>query len=276
MERPLIVFHGGCRDGFCAAWVCNTYYKAQGVEPEFFAGYYGQEPPDCTGRDVVIVDFSYKLETMKTIAAQAKSLLVLDHHKTALEDLADFDLYGPANTTVKFDMKRSGARMAHDHFFSGILTPQLVAYVEDRDLWAHKLVLTKEINAYISTIPFDFAAWDAADKESINRWVDKGQAVLAKIAQYVAEVRKNARMVVFEGYEVPCVNASYVDISEVLHSLCDGRPWPFAVGWSQRADGLFQYSLRSVGDFDVSVIAKKYGGGGHRNAAGFESKTLLF
>ena len=29
-------------------------------------------------------------------------------------------------------------------------------------------------------------------------------------------------------------------------------------------------SLRSVGDYDVSAIAKTFGGGGHRNAAGFE------
>jgi oligoribonuclease NrnB/cAMP/cGMP phosphodiesterase (DHH superfamily) len=28
-------------------------------------------------------------------------------------------------------------------------------------------------------------------------------------------------------------------------------------------------ALRSVGDFDVSEIAKQYGGGGHKNAAGF-------
>jgi nanoRNase/pAp phosphatase (c-di-AMP/oligoRNAs hydrolase) len=31
-----------------------------------------------------------------------------------------------------------------------------------------------------------------------------------------------------------------------------------------------EFSLRSVGDFDVSEIAKSFGGGGHKNAAGFK------
>jgi nanoRNase/pAp phosphatase (c-di-AMP/oligoRNAs hydrolase) len=35
--------------------------------------------------------------------------------------------------------------------------------------------------------------------------------------------------------------------------------------------------LRSNGDYDVSAIAKAFGGGGHKNAAGFEVQveTLL-
>ena len=39
--------------------------------------------------------------------------------------------------------------------------------------------------------------------------------------------------------------------------------------------GKYKYSLRSKGDFDVSIIAKAFGGGGHKNAAGFESDTLI-
>lgn len=49
---------------------------------------------------------------------------------------------------------------------------------------------------------------------------------------------------------------------------------PVALGWWQRFDGKFQFSLRSRGDIDVSEIAKKFGGGGHKNAAGFQLKTL--
>jgi phosphoesterase RecJ-like protein len=33
--------------------------------------------------------------------------------------------------------------------------------------------------------------------------------------------------------------------------------------------------LRSIGDFDVSKIALEFGGGGHKNAAGFSGKSLL-
>ena len=35
------------------------------------------------------------------------------------------------------------------------------------------------------------------------------------------------------------------------------------------------FELRSTGDFDVSKIAVKYGGGGHMNAAGFPGENFL-
>lgn len=287
MSTPLVIYHGGCRDGFCAAWVCHRALKRE--DTEFFAGYYGQSPPDCADRNVIMVDFSYPLEVMKVIAATATSLLVLDHHKTAQAALEELQANPPPNTKIIFDMDQSGAGLAHTHFFGTEdetgERPYLVDYVEDRDLWRHALPDTKAVNAYISTLPFTFEAWDNAFTTSQQDiiecqgdrlyWARRcGTGVVAKISQYVAEVSKNTRMIDFEGHSVPIVNAPQVDISELLHTLCMGVT--FAVGWWQRADGQFQYSLRSVGDFDVSEIAKKYGGGGHKNAAGFEARTLLF
>jgi len=71
------------------------------------------------------------------------------------------------------------------------------------------------------------------------------------------------------GYQVPVVNLSD-NISEVGNALCKRFPeYPFSVSYCDRSDGQRSWSLRSIGDFDVSDIAKKFGGGGHRNAAGF-------
>ena len=80
---------------------------------------------------------------------------------------------------------------------------------------------------------------------------------------------EQARIIDFEGARVPIVNAPYINISELVGKLAETAP--FALGWFQRADGLYAYSLRSRGPdgVDVSEIAKKYGGGGHRNSAGF-------
>jgi phosphoesterase RecJ-like protein len=43
----------------------------------------------------------------------------------------------------------------------------------------------------------------------------------------------------------------------------------------EEADGTLRVSLRSLGDVDVSAIAARHGGGGHRFAAGFESSLGL-
>ena len=74
-------------------------------------------------------------------------------------------------------------------------------------------------------------------------------------------------------YKVPVVNCPYQFASDVLHLLTTRYPdAAFAAGWSEQANGIRRYSLRgrSTDDFDVSEIAKKFGGGGPPKAAGYE------
>ncbi len=111
------IFHANCADGFGAAWVVR---KALG-EIDFHGAKYQEPPPDVTGKDVVMVDFSYKRPVLLEMAEKANSILILDHHKTAVEDLIDL----PANVTAKFDMGRSGAMLTWEHFFPGEAPPPL-------------------------------------------------------------------------------------------------------------------------------------------------------
>lgn len=276
--KPLVIYHGGCRDGFCAAWVVRQRYP----NADFQEGYYGQSPPDVQDRDVIVVDFSYPLDVMKSIADQCKTLLVLDHHKTAQAALAEFAAEADDHVDIHFDMGRSGAGMAWDFYFEGQPRPWIVDYVEDRDLWKWKLQDSKEVNAWLSVLPFDFSAWTKALEVDHVAALSMGEALLAKTDVYIKVMSKNARWLSWEGHVVPVVNAPPVDISELLEQLClapppEGREAPaFAVGWFLRGDGVYQYSVRSRGEFDVSIIAKKYGGGGHKNAAGFQSPGLIF
>ncbi len=271
MDEPLVIYHGGCKDGFCSAWVIHQRMP----DADFFEGFYGQNPPDVTDRDIIMVDFSYKRPVLEKLAEKCKSLLILDHHKTAKEDLEGFER---DNVQIIFDMERSGAGIAWDHFFldkSQSERPWLVNYVEDRDLWRHALQDSRKINAYISTLEFSFSLWDAIKLSDEGRKVaaELGHMVMEKTRQYIREVAKNARRVDFEGYNIPLVNAPQVDISELLQFLAKDEF--FSMGWFQRTDGIFQYGLRSKGDFDVSEIAIKHGGGGHKNAAGFQLKEML-
>lgn len=312
----LVITHGSCRDGFCAAWIVKRALP----DAEIHYAYYGKEPPDVTDRDVIMVDFSYPRGTLVALRAAANSLVVLDHHRTAAADLAEtgtdgivsmrewsgvvswerhmenaaLDQMENAHQMIRtlFDMERSGAGLAWDFFFAGEPRPMLVDYVEDRDLWRHALPDSHDVNAAIGILPFDFSAWDKAEEASQRdlraypgggtredlrtvRMRGVGQTVREKVAQYIAEASKNLRWATVAGYRVPVVNAPQVDISELLDAVIREHNPPFAVGWWQRFDGLFQYSLRSRGDFDVSEIAKTFGGGGHRNAAGFQSEILV-
>jgi nanoRNase/pAp phosphatase (c-di-AMP/oligoRNAs hydrolase) len=68
---------------------------------------------------------------------------------------------------------------------------------------------------------------------------------------------------------------TYNGSSDILNELVKRSPSGVAMGWFQRADGQFQTSLRSDGRVDVSVLAKKYGGGGHPKAAAFQGPALF-
>ena len=80
VPRRLVIYHGGCRDGFGAAWAANVAF---GGDADFYAGYYGQDPPDLAyGKDVYIVDFTYPRRQLLVLAKVAASLTICDHHQT--------------------------------------------------------------------------------------------------------------------------------------------------------------------------------------------------
>ena len=62
-------------------------------------------------------------------------------------------------------------------------------------------------------------------------------------------------------------------MSEVGHELAN-KSESFGMIWYLGEENKAKVSLRSNGDYDVSAIAKCFGGGGHRNAAGFSVDIL--
>lgn len=266
--KALVLYHGGCTDGFAAAWVA---WLSLGVSAEYVPVSYGHAGadvvvPDLSGRDVYVLDFCMSRDQLLRMHAVAKSLRVLDHHKTAEEACRGLDF-------CTFDMQRSGARLAWDHFF-GAHTPWLVSYVEDRDLWRHALPMSREVNAYVRLQPQEFAAWSAMLRAGVGEAAACGRSVLMATDSYVAAMVPHARVQTFAGHEgVLVVNAGPVHVSELAGRLAESAP--FGVAWFQRGDGLYQYSLRSRRDFDVAAIAERYGGGGHKNAAGFSSAVRV-
>ena len=275
MSEPkrLVIYHGNCLDGFTAAWAARESLKGiGGGNTEYIAANHGDAPPDVTGCIVYVLDFSYPREVLEEMDRKARYLRVLDHHKTAQEALSGLDF-------AEFDMERSGAGMAWDILLShtGRGRPWLVDYVEDRDLWRFKLPHSKEVNAWIGACRREsFEDWDALNALGVAAAAERGEAVLAFIDRYVHEMTAQARTVEFEGYKIPVVNAPYINTSELVGHLAQSAP--FAIGWYHRSDGMFAHSLRSRGPdaVDVSEIAKRYGGGGHRNAAGFATRAPLF
>lgn len=261
----IVIYHANCTDGFTAAWCAWLLY---GDSAEYVPAHYHDAPPDVTDQDVLILDFSYPRRVLLEMRAVARSIRVLDHHRTAQAELENLDF-------CDFDMARSGAGLAWDKLH-GEERPLLVDYVEDRDLWRWELAGSREVSAYLSTWPHDFERWSMISEElERDRWgvVSSGETALRLIEQYVARRRGAASRVRLGEHEVPGVNTTFAN-SELIGELAEGEP--FALGWFARSDGQIVYSLRSRdGGIDVSEIARQFGGGGHRAAAGFTAPTFV-
>lgn len=302
LKGPLVIYHGNCADGFTAAWAAWKFF---GEAAEYFPGVYQAQPPDVKNRDVVLVDFCYKPEVMREMSMSARSILVLDHHKSASEDLPDLSFTGDEHLTVirmdgarwtaprtwsyvqgcviqdqwegirraivyaYFDMERSGAGIAWDFFHPNQKRPALVDHVEDRDLWRFAIPGTREVQAAVFSYEYSFELWDRMAAMDPGELYAQGVAIERKHHKDVAElVNVCKRRMVIAGHDVPVASLPYIFVSDAGHLMADGEA--FAACYWDLPDGR-QFGLRSVdGGMDVSQIARQYGGGGHANAAGFK------
>lgn len=269
---PLIIYHSPCADGTAAAWVAYHYFNGK---VELYPTTYGKElKVDPTGRDVFIVDFSYLRNELLCICEDANHVTLIDHHKKAIEDLiwTDGEPF-PANLSLILDTHRSGCILTWDHFFPMSAAPELLKHIQDYDLWRFSLQGTKEIiaaywaesitveNFWYYASSFHTKIWDA---EEI------GAVLVKKKAKDLQDcIEAGMRWVRVAGEDVPIINAPYSWASGICEKMMKDCNAPFAVCYTDLKD-VRKWSLRSEDHRkDVNEIAKLFGGGGHRNAAGF-------
>lgn len=303
--KTYVLYHANCPDGAGAALAYATAKTLDEVNAtEFVPVNYKQPPPDIeAGAEVYILDFSYPRPVLEALHAKCTRLQVLDHHATAQEALAGLPY-------CEFDMNRSGAVMAYQHFHPGEQVPEFFLYLQDRDLWQWRLDGSREVSAAISSYGLDWRWWY---EHSIHLWTAEflrtdGAACLRLKSQQVDAQARHQRRVKFEVTSTPPVlsfvaepihtrvythplappgeseqllaivcpvaNASAF-FSEVGERLLELNPEaPCAAYYFDRGDGVQQWGLRSRPGFDCSVIATAFGGGGHKQAAGFQLLLL--
>jgi oligoribonuclease NrnB/cAMP/cGMP phosphodiesterase (DHH superfamily) len=280
----VILYHGGdCRDGFCSAWIAHIKHP----EAKFIPINYGQPLPyeELRGKEVLFADFC-PAEHLNWLTEKCWHLTILDHHKTSLAKLCKFLKiqeedkleYNAPNLHVVFDMNKSGAMLTWEYFFSELPAPPIVNLVQDRDLWNWELGNSREFNAVIESHDMSFPTWSILSTKlenavKRNQLIAEGAAILRYKKSLIDAQCKHADTTDCLGHTVPFMNATML-ISEIGEQLA--KDHPYSLTWFRRKDGLYIYSLRSSEEgMDVSEIAKKMGGGGHKHAAGFQSVKPL-
>lgn len=258
------ILHHGDADGFGAAYACHKAFGDDVIK--YISVQYGRPVPEIPSETerLMIVDFSYSREICLKLKEMFKEVIIIDHHKTAEESLKDLPF-------AHFDLTKSGAVLTWELLNPGMHLPTILAYVQDRDLWKFVLPFSKEINSYIEALDRDFQVWDDFEPEEA---ISGGLAIEMFRNNQIKMALKNVYDTVISGYKVPTLNCT-ANISEIGNEICRKYPdAPFSLTYYDRDDEVRSYSLRSIGDFDVSIIARRFGGGGHKNAAGFALKDI--
>lgn len=275
--RALIIYHADCTDGACAAWAARHHCWRAGFETMLLPTHPGVTPEGAFAEawaHVFIVDVCIPRADIERLGAW-----VLDHHKTNGPLLEG---YGRA----VFDLNRSGAGLAWDEVQAILWSlgcgvrpeqprPWFVSYVEDRDLWRWALPYSREVNAVLSLgkrAVDDFDQWEpVATKAPPWSVVSEGRTILAVESEAVERACRHPLFMSLASVSVVLVTSPLYQ-SEIGNQLASAHGMP-AVIWYLRQDEargpVAQVSLRSRDDLaDVSELAARLGGGGHRNAAG--------
>ncbi|MBK1683464.1 DHHA1 domain-containing protein [Rhodoferax fermentans] len=283
--KPIIFYHANCADGFGAAYAA---WKRFGDDAEYVAVKYGDIKTtddidllgQIEGRNVYILDFSFPHDVMVHIMAVAKHTTWLDHHKTSFEMWVPEEPFTPTSCYVQQDdvmiillnNTRSGALIAWSYFV-GTNPPLAIRFIDDYDRWQFALPDTKPFNkALWSYAPWNFKQWDEivnADPDKCDAFLATGDALLRDHSARISKHVERSRMCSIAGKPGLAINAPGYVSSDAGHDLAI-QSGTYGMTYTIDEHLVVKASLRSNGDYDVSALAKTLGGGGHRNAAGFE------
>ena len=273
--RPLVIYHGrGCPDGFCAALAAWLFYEGRaeflGLDHDDVKSV--ADLPALEGRAVYILDFAFSPAIMREIDARAAKLVMLDHHKSAAEKLTGFEC---RCGVVHFDMSKSGSRLAWEFFQPQRALPDLVRYIEDRDIWVWQYPESAGFLAALDMEAHTFEHWAeiaAYTPEQLDFFMARGQAMDEKFSKLAADIAAGAEPVTFNGQRGLMVNAPGV-FHSLVGDILSKQSGTFALIWTASKGGVIKVGLRSQRDYDCIPLAESMGGGGHAQACGFRIKA---
>lgn len=321
-EFDAIFYHVNCPDGVTALWAVlyNQLFRLCGLInwKDLTTPFADGEGNGCKGhilcpvpagkhplvdskafyydKRVILVDVAFKrsyLEAVSRYQGKTGSILILDHHKSAMRDLTGSDL--PSSIVVEFDMERAGCQIAWDRFCLDRSSPRpkLLEYVADRDLWKWDLLQSREVSYYLYEHFFS-RGLSKMDKlhDLITHCNDEGiSAIVKEVAPayqvWRSQINRAASNATLRRLRMPKTGKYYKvklfqsDISigsEVGNELSMAGDCDFAINWYYKLESnSFGFSCRSDArrtDIDLSEICAEFGGGGHAQAAGFSIPNI--
>ncbi len=281
-------FYHNDLDGRCAGSVVALYENNYRQEDFYEVDYVQDLPIEVIEENekVYLVDYSFKahtLEQLKSVLQKTTDIVWIDHHDSSIKLEQECEwLKIIEGVRTK---EASGAALAYMHLFNKSLDdiPYYIKLVSDYDCWQYKYdpdttlfkigVETKNHDAldYVwsqlhyehSNGSYDLLYSLISNGKIIKDYIDKNNNYYRESFAYETEV---------EGHKCLAVNKK-------TNSWIFGEKYteyPMVMVWVFNGDKYIYSIYSNDPNVDCRVIAEKYGGGGHKGAAGFTSDVLLF
>ena len=222
-------------------------------------------PTSIEGKELYLLDFCYKQETMDELASKAHALTVLDHHEGVREIVESLASHVYAED-------RSGATIAWTYFHPNTSVPTFLQYVEDADLYKKVSDDELAVITYCYAQPWHFDIWDehvrrVEDPSERAQIIEQGKVYREYFDLLTHQLAGSAELVTFEGHACYLVAGERMFVTPLGALLVKKHP-PLALIVRVGTEGL-RVSLRGNGSVDVAALARKYGGNGHPDSAAF-------
>ncbi len=285
MNRILVIYHKSDFDGLCSCAIARRHF---GDRAEYLGYEYGEPVPDALDQyeHVFLIDISLPKEVM---IAHASRLVWIDHHISKMRELEGVEIYGLRIDGVAAcrlawqwfnHMKADGSLPTKDDFVDRrVIEPCAVQLLGEYDIWDKR-------NPNVDPFQLGLLAEKVPDWELMLRGsFSSGEYVEQVIAngetiQRFTEVT-NAQIstergfdVSFEGLTFRALNIARCNSMTFLAALKPEHDGCLAYFWNGRKWRFSLYHAPGKEHHDLSQIAAKFGGGGHRGACGFELDRL--
>lgn len=288
-----LVTHKNCMDGA----VCAILYRALGGKeqnvhfsnPQHEASDAIVEELLDDGHMVLAVDVSISMKLAKKIYAsdnyRSSNFQLLDHHKSAVP------LMEIKQDTIEIEEhnNRCGCRMLYDFLMKeGVLYNEklkpyveLVKLVDDHDRWIKQYPESDDIAMFYMTV---------GQKLFIERFLKDPTTTFSKEEEYLIKIEKYRMEEEVKDKKraiQSAIHSRKINGKTYRFGFVTGVKYVSTTGNALYADPSLNVdvivlvgntiSMRCSKDseIDLSAIAKSYGGGGHKAAAGFQLKALL-
>jgi oligoribonuclease NrnB/cAMP/cGMP phosphodiesterase (DHH superfamily) len=265
-----ICFYHNDADGRSSAAIVR---RALGKDVRLMETNYGEPVPWQEvekAEQIVMVDFSMSLEDMQHMA-NGRRFTWIDHHISAINELQE------AATAWEGlrDVSQAACVLTWKYFFPDQPVPQAIQLIGDRDTWTNAYPDSPAFGEGLNQqnmSPENDKLWKPLlddDPKAVQDLISSGGLIYnARLREIRRSVARFGQEVTFEGHRTLAINQrASGELGE--HIRKKGYEIAYCYIETQQNGKLTTFVTLFSDQVDVSEIAKKYGGGGHKSAAGF-------